>query len=59
MSDAENFKPEGSGLNRRNFLKNAGVVVAGGTLSAGLTMSAPQAAAAAAVAQSSTITNFR
>jgi len=56
---ADSVITEGSGLNRRNFLKNAGVVVAGGTLSAGLTMSAPQAAAAAAVAQSSTITNFR
>jgi xanthine dehydrogenase YagT iron-sulfur-binding subunit len=47
MSDAENFKPEGSGLNRRNFLKNAGVAVAGGTLSAGLTVTAPQTAVAA------------
>ena len=57
MSDAENFKPEGSGLNRRNFLKNAGVAVAGGTLGAGLAMTVPQAAVAAA--QTTTITNFR
>ena len=48
MSDAENNKPEGSGFNRRNFLKSAGVAVAGGTLSAGLNMTAPQAAVAAA-----------
>ena len=47
MSDAENYKPEGSGLNRRSFLKGASVAVAGGTLSAGLTMTAPQAAVAA------------
>ena len=48
MSDAENYKSEGSGFNRRSFLKNAGVAVAGGTLSAGLTITAPQAAVAAA-----------
>ena len=38
MPDAENNKNDGGGLNRRNFLKNAGVAVAGGTLSAGLTL---------------------
>ena len=57
MSDAEKYKPEAGGLNRRNFLKNAGVAVAGGTIGAGLAMTAPQAAMAAA--QTSTITNFR
>jgi len=60
MSDAENYKPEGNGLNRRSFLKSAGVAVAGGTLGAGLAMTGPQAAAAAAVAaQATTITNFQ
>jgi xanthine dehydrogenase YagT iron-sulfur-binding subunit len=54
MSDAENLKPEGGGLDRRSFLKSAGVAVAGGTLSAGVTMTAPQAAVAA---QSSAIPN--
>ena len=53
MSDAENYKTEGSGLNRRNFLKSAGVAVAGGTLGAGMTMTAPQSAVAAAAAQAS------
>ena len=54
MSDAENLKPEGVGLDRRSFLKSAGVAVAGGTLSAGVAMTAPQAAVAA---QSSAIPN--
>ena len=49
---------EGTGLNRRNFLKSAGAVVAGSTLGAGLTLSSEAAAAAAAEAPS-TITNFR
>ena len=48
MSDAENYTPEESGFNRRSFLKGAGAAVAGGTLSAGLTLTAPQPAAAAA-----------
>jgi aerobic-type carbon monoxide dehydrogenase small subunit (CoxS/CutS family) len=58
-NDVEN-KSDGVGLNRRNFLKNAGVAVAGGTLAAGLTL-VPEAAeaAAAAAAVPSTITNFR
>ena len=47
-----------SGLNRRSFLKNAGVAVAGGTLSAGLTMTAPEAAVAAAAAQTSAISSI-
>ncbi|MDR0841903.1 MAG: twin-arginine translocation signal domain-containing protein, partial [Acidobacteriota bacterium] len=50
MSDAENNKLEGSGLNRRSFLKNAGVAVAGGTIGASLTMTAPQTANAATAA---------
>ena len=52
---------EGSGLNRRNFLKSAGVVVAGGTLGAGLTTLTTQEAAAAAQAAAAptTIASFR
>jgi len=53
MSDAENNKPEGGGLNRRSFLKSAGVAVAGGTLGAGVTMTAAQSAVAAAAVQAS------
>lgn len=49
---------EGTGLNRRNFLKGAGAVVAGSTLGAGLTLSTEAAAAAAAEAPT-TITNFK
>jgi len=46
-----------SGFNRRDFLKSAGVAVAGGTLASGIT---PTAAAGAAVqATPSTIANFR
>ncbi len=44
----DNNKSDGVGLNRRNFLKSAGVAVAGGTLGAGLKLT-PEAAAAAAV----------
>jgi xanthine dehydrogenase YagT iron-sulfur-binding subunit len=46
-----------SGFNRRDFLKSAGVAVAGGTLAAGLTP-APEAVAAVQ-ATPSTITSFR
>jgi aerobic-type carbon monoxide dehydrogenase small subunit (CoxS/CutS family) len=45
MPDEEPINGEGSGLNRRNFLKSAGVVVTGSTLGAGLTL-APAATAA-------------
>ena len=41
MADEVTKNGEGTGLNRRNFLKSAGVVVAGGTLGAGL-MPAPR-----------------
>jgi aerobic-type carbon monoxide dehydrogenase small subunit (CoxS/CutS family) len=58
-NDVDN-KNEGGGLNRRNFLKSAGVAVAGGTLSTGLALTpAAAAAAAAAPAVQSTLTNFR
>jgi aerobic-type carbon monoxide dehydrogenase small subunit (CoxS/CutS family) len=55
---AEEHNHEGSGLNRRNFLKSAGIAVAGGAAAgAGLTLTTVNAAAAAAVP--SAITNFR
>ena len=38
MRDDETNNGEGSGLNRRNFLKSAGVVVTGSTLASGLTL---------------------
>jgi xanthine dehydrogenase YagT iron-sulfur-binding subunit len=57
MADEDNNNKEGSGLNRRSFLKSAGFVVAGGTLGAGLTI-APEIAAAAEAAPA-TLTNFR
>jgi aerobic-type carbon monoxide dehydrogenase small subunit (CoxS/CutS family) len=46
MADDNNYNIEGNGLNRRNFLKGAGVVVAGGSLGAGLTLVAENATAA-------------
>ena len=58
MAD-ENNEKEGSGINRRNFLKSAGVVVAGGTLGAGLTFPAEKTAAAAAEPAPATLTVFR
>jgi len=61
MADESSNKSnnEGNGLNRRNFLKNAGAVVAGGTLGAGMTLSTEAAVAAAVEATPTTITNFR
>jgi aerobic-type carbon monoxide dehydrogenase small subunit (CoxS/CutS family) len=47
MADENNNHDEGSGINRRNFLKSAGVVVTGSTLGAGLTLATAEAAAAA------------
>ncbi len=58
MADEENSKGEGSGINRRNFLKSASVVVAGGTLASGLTLAAGKATAAE-IAAPATITHFR
>ena len=58
MADEQsNQNSEGSGLNRRNFLKSAGVVIAGGTMGAGLTVATE--AAVAAVSAPTTLTNFR
>ncbi len=56
MPEEESSK--NGGFNRRDFLKSAGVVVAGGTLGAGL-VPATGAAAAAAEAVQTTLTNFR
>ena len=56
------IKDEGMGINRRNFLKNAGVAVAGGTLGAGMNLTSEAAAAAPAVPAPvipATITVFR
>ena len=60
MSDETNNKSEGGGLDRRNFLKSAGVIVTGSTLGAGISL-APETAAAAQVVESvpTTITQFR
>ncbi|MEJ2112066.1 MAG: (2Fe-2S)-binding protein [Acidobacteriota bacterium] len=60
MSDETINKSEGGGLNRRNFLKSAGVVVTGSTLGAGITLNQASAAAAAAVAAvPTTLSQFR
>jgi xanthine dehydrogenase YagT iron-sulfur-binding subunit len=56
--DQSNKNSEGSGFNRRNFLKSAGMVVAGGTLASGLTLAADKAAGAE-IAAPAAITNFR
>jgi aerobic-type carbon monoxide dehydrogenase small subunit (CoxS/CutS family) len=58
MAEEQNNKSEGIGINRRNFLKSAGVAVAGGTLATGLTIATGPAAAEELVT-STTITNFR
>jgi len=58
MPDEESKQNDGGGLNRRNFLKSAGVAVAGGTLGAGLGLAAGTAAIAAE-AVPTTITNFQ
>jgi aerobic-type carbon monoxide dehydrogenase small subunit (CoxS/CutS family) len=58
MPDEEVNKSDGGGLNRRSFLKSAGVAVAGGTLGAGLTLT-PEKAVAVEVGAPTTITSFR
>ena len=57
MPDEEIKKSEGGGLNRRSFLKSAGVAVAGGTL--GTVALTHKGAEAAGPAVPATITNFR
>jgi len=61
MAEEETYNNEGRGINRRNFLKSAGVVVTGSTLAAGLTL-APDPAKAAVAAEEAvptTLTQFR
>jgi aerobic-type carbon monoxide dehydrogenase small subunit (CoxS/CutS family) len=59
MPDEEINKSEGGGLNRRSFLKSAGVAVAGGAaLGSGLTLAA-KSAEAAGPAVPATITEYR
>jgi aerobic-type carbon monoxide dehydrogenase small subunit (CoxS/CutS family) len=57
MANEESNTSNG-GFNRRDFLKSAGVAVAGGTLATGLTIN-PTLAEAAQVAAPTTLTNFR
>ena len=57
MADEETTRSEGGGLNRRNFLKSAGVVVTGSTLGAGMTLTTGSAIAAESI--STTLTHFR
>jgi len=57
MGDKEPNIEEGAGINRRNFLKNAGLVVTGSTLSAGITLT--NGTAQAAEAGPTTLTQFR
>jgi hypothetical protein len=48
--DQSNKNSEESGLNRRNFLKGAGIVVACGTLASGLTLDTAATAVSKAIA---------
>jgi xanthine dehydrogenase YagT iron-sulfur-binding subunit len=57
MADEDVKDKEENGINRRNFLKSAGVVVAGSTLGTALPVS--KAATAAEVATPTTLTSFR
>jgi len=57
MADEETKISEGGGLNRRNFLKSAGLAVTGTTLAAGMTLAAEPAMVAAAIP--TTLTSFR
>jgi aerobic-type carbon monoxide dehydrogenase small subunit (CoxS/CutS family) len=60
MAEEGIYQEEERGINRRNFLKNAGVVITGSTLAAGLTL-APESMKAAEVIQAvpTTLTQFR
>jgi hypothetical protein len=49
MAGEEIHKGEGRGINRRNFLKSAGIVVTGSTLAAGLTPAPESVKAAEAI----------
>jgi aerobic-type carbon monoxide dehydrogenase small subunit (CoxS/CutS family) len=60
MAREEIYKEEARGINRRNFLKSAGVVVTGSTLPAGLTLAPESVKAAEAIeAIPTTLTQFR
>ncbi len=60
VADENTNNCEGNGVNRRDFLRSAGVAVAGGALATGLTIVPDKAVAAAAEATApSAITNFR
>jgi len=58
MSDDNTNNNKGGGLNRRSFLKSAGVAAAGGTLGAGLTLTNIQSSKAAAPAMPATIVGY-
>jgi aerobic-type carbon monoxide dehydrogenase small subunit (CoxS/CutS family) len=60
MAEEGIYQEEERGINRRNFLKNAGVVITGSTLAAGLTL-APESVKAAEAIQAvpTTLTQFR
>ena len=60
MAEEGIYQEEERGINRRNFLKNAGVVITGSTLAAGLTL-APESMKAAEAIQAvpTTLTQFR
>ena len=60
MAEEGIYQEEERGINRRNFLKSAGVVVTGSTLAAGLTL-APQSVKAAEPIEAvpTTLTQFR
>ncbi len=60
MAEEGIYQEEERGINRRNFLKSAGVVVTGSTLAAGLTL-APESVKAAEAIQAvpTTLTQFR
>ena len=57
MADEETKISEGGGLNRRNFLKSAGLAVTGTTLAAGMTLATEPAMVAAAIP--TTLASFR
>jgi xanthine dehydrogenase YagT iron-sulfur-binding subunit len=61
MADEETKRSEGGSLDRRNFLKSAGVVVTGSTLGAGLTLGkrAAEASSMPGTVAPTTLTQFR
>jgi aerobic-type carbon monoxide dehydrogenase small subunit (CoxS/CutS family) len=60
MAEEGIYQEEERGINRRNFLKNAGVVITGSTIAAGLTLTPESMKAAEAIeAFPTTLTQFR